>query len=414
MDGTRAVSGGAGRGGWKTFGAAVSRQWWPLESQALCAAARRRIGLEYFGDPPIEPALSVLANSLECEANLHPLGRFLMRAHLRGLLETRLRLADAWSRRLEALEAAPILRPVFITGIPRSGSTFLHELLAADPDNRVPRVWEVMFPVPVAKPGRGGRDSRVRKAAACLWFFRRLAPLADAVHPLRAGTPHECVAIHSYTLLSEEFTSTCRVPAYEAFLHATDLGPAYAWEKRFLQHLQLGCPARRWMLKAPDHVHGLEELFAVFPDARIIQTHRNPLEALPSLSQLSEVLCGLFARPTDRQQIGRREARILAASMERFIQFRELRPELAGRFIDVDYSEIVTAPLAVVRRIYEQLEIPLTTAAAERMRQFAASRSRYRRHHPSPTLADFGLDAAAEARRFERYCHRFDIPCRPN
>ena len=145
-----------------------------------------------------------------------------MRMHLRGLLETRLRLAEAWRGQREAVDSSPIRRPIFITGMPRSGSTFLHELLAEDPDNRSPRVWEVMFPIPAPEAEQPARDPRVRKAAACLWWFRRLAPQADEVFPMRACTPHECVAIHSYTLMSEEFISSCRIPTYEAFLRGSD------------------------------------------------------------------------------------------------------------------------------------------------------------------------------------------------
>lgn len=397
--------------GWKTLGDTISRRFWSLESESLMADARRQTCLEDFGDPPIEPALSVLVNSLDRKADLHPLGRFLMRTHLRGLLETRLRLVQAWRGQLEVLEASPIQRPVFITGMPRSGSTFLHELLAADPGNRAPRVWEVMFPVPAPEAERRDWGPRIRRAAICLWWFRRLAPRADSVYPMRACTPQECVAIHSYTLLSEEFLSTCRIPAYEAFLHSTDLGPAYAWQKRFLQYLQLPFPGRRWVLKSPDHVYGLEELFATFPDAVIIQTHRDPLEVLSSSSQLTEVLQGLFARSVDRDQIRVREAQVLAKAMERFIQFRDAHPELAGRFIDLKYSELVSDPLAAVRRLYQRLELPLTEAAAERMRCLASSRFRYRRRRPPQTLSEAGFDAAEEARRFKRYCFRFEIPC---
>src|SRR6267378_3362192 len=133
----------------------LGRRLSPLESKGLQADACRRSGLTDFGDPPREPA--------------------------------------------------PISRPVFITGMPRSGSTFLHELLAADPENRAPRVWEAMFPIRARGTQKGRSDPRVMKAAARLWWFRRLAPGADSVHPLRASTPQECVAIQSYTLLSEEF-----------------------------------------------------------------------------------------------------------------------------------------------------------------------------------------------------------------
>jgi hypothetical protein len=397
--------------GWRTLGDGLSRRLWPLQSEALCAEARRRTGLEDFGDPPIEPALSILVNSLELQADLHPLGRFLMRVHLLELLKTRLRLVQAWSRRSEALAASLIQRPIFITGMPRSGSTFLHELLAEDPENQVPRVWEVMFPLPVQNRARSEIDPRVRKAEASLWWFRRLAPRADSVYPMRAWTPHECVAIHSHTLLSGEFVSTCYVPNYQAFLHAADFGPVYNWQKRFLQHLQLGFPTRRWVLKSPDHIFALEGLLAVFPDAMIIQTHRDPLEVLRSSSQLTHVLQGLFGRVASLDQLGVREARMLAEGIERIMRFRAAHPELATRFIDVTYPELVSDPLAIVRQIYQQFDIRLTEVAAERMQRMASNRSRYRGHNGSPTLAELGLDGPAEIRRFQSYCSRFGITC---
>ena len=271
---------GAWAAGWRNFGDDLSRRLWLLQSGALCAEARRRTGLEDLGEPPIEPAASILTNSLEGQADLHPVGRFLMWIHLRELLETRLRVVRAWSGMSEALEGSHVQRPVFITGMPRSGSTFLHELMAEDPKNRAPRVWEVMFPVPAHSGSTLEADRWVRKAEISLWWFRRLAPRADWVYPMRARTPHECVAIHSYTLLSEEFASTCRIPTYEAFLRSTDLVPTYSWQKRFLQYLQLRCQPRQWVLKSPDHVRGLAYLFAVFPDAVIVQTHRDPLDVL--------------------------------------------------------------------------------------------------------------------------------------
>ncbi len=394
---------------WPKFGAALSRRLWFLESTNLCATARRRTGLEDFGEPALEPALSILVESLETEANLHALGRFLMRIHLRTLLETRLRLARAWRGKSKVLEATRIEKPVFIVGMPRSGSTFLHELFSQDPDNRTPRVWEVMFPL--AACGQDGREraQAIRKAEACLWWFRRLAPRADAVYPMRACTPHECVAIHSYTFFSEEFISTCRVPTYERFLHGTELTPAYLWEKRFLQQLQLGSPGGRWVLKSPDHVYGLEYLFTVFPDAYIVQTHRNPVEVLKSSADLTRVLRGLYGLPGDPEEIRVREARVLAEGTERFIHFRDLHPHLADRFVDVKYTDLVANPVAAVRRIYAQLDTPLTTAAEERMQQLALRRARYRGPRASAEPLAWQLEAALQS-RFERYCSRFGLP----
>lgn len=394
-----------------SFGTRLSQRLCPLDGEALCAHARKQTGLTDFGEPALAAALAILVDSLEHEADLRPLGRFLIRSHLRSLLATRLQLVATWQQQAAALEATPITRPIFITGMPRSGSTFLHELLAEDPGNRAPRVWELMFPFAPTRTRQTERDPRVRKAAANLWWFRRLAPGADSIHPLRAESPHECVAIQSYTLFSEEFISMFRVPRYEAFLHAADLRPVYVWQRKFLQYLQQPSPPRQWVLKAPDHVRGLEALFTAFPDAVVVQTHRNPLEVLESLTRMIEVLHGLFSSPGERRKIAAQEARMLADGMERALRFRDAHPELADRFVDVNYTEIASDPLAVVRRLYQQLDLPLTELAARRMRELAADRSRYRRSRSAPTLADLGLDPVIEARRFERYGSRFLAPC---
>jgi len=400
----------ARRAGWKNIGDNVSKRLWFLDSKSLFARARYRTGLEDFGEPPIERPLEVLVNSLEQEANLHPLGRFLMRVRLQSQLETRLRLVNEWRTRPERIAESPVRRPIFITGMPRSGSSFLHELLAEDPENRAPRVWEVMFPVPVSRGGKGDdRDRRIRKTAASLWWFRRLAHQPDSVYPMRAWSPHECVAIHAYTCLSQEFICTARIPSYEKFLRSTDLTPVYAWQKRFLQYLQAGSAPKRWVLKTPDHVYSLRELFSIFPDAMIVQTHRNPLEVLRSSIQLTEVLYNLFAWPGNRHDIAEREAMLLAQQMGEFIRFRDAHPELAGRFIDLNYSDLAADPLAAVRRVYQQMDIVLTDQAAERMRRLNSQRSRYRKHNP--TLTEFGVDVLREARRFSQYCFRFGVPC---
>lgn len=400
---------GASRSFAGAIGGELTRTGRVLDSKSLCAQARRNTALESFGEPSVEPALTFLLNSLEGEADLHPFGRFLMMMHLREILEARLRLNREWNETVRDSERTPVFRPIFITGMPRSGSTFLHELLAQAPTLRAPRVWEVMSPVSAGQPDRGWTDRRVWSAAICLWWFRRFAPKADAVYPMRARTPQECVAIHSYTLLSEEFVATCHAPTYEKFLRSTDLRPAYAWEKRFLQHLQTGHSGTQWLLKSPDHTFGLEALFSIFPDALVVQTHRDPLDALRSLIQLSEVLKGLYGRPPDRDELARHEAQNLAESLSRIMQYRDKHPELRNRFIDVNYSELVAAPLTVVRRIFHRFEIPLSDATDARMQLLASSRSSYRGRNTAPTLLEASLGARPQLNLFKDYCHRFGL-----
>ncbi len=388
----------------------ISRRFFSLDDNALCQRARQRTGLHDFCDPPVEKPLSTLTASLESEAALHPLGRFLMRMHLLGLLETRLRLVHNWQKRRETF--SPVQRPVFITGMPRSGSTFLHELLALDPNNRSPRAWEVMFPLPAPDFRHVDDDPRIRKTAACLWWFRRFAPKADTVYPMRALTPHECVAIHSYTFLSEEFVSTCRIPTYEAFLRSEGMQSAYVWQKQFLQHLQSRWPDRQWILKSPDHLCSLEELFTVFPDAVILHTHRNPLDVLESSIQLTKILYGLYGRPGDDDQTQNDQARELAARMKRSLQFRDHHPELTDRFFDINYTEFIAHPIATIENIYRHLDRPLLPEVISKMRQLVSTRSRYRHPH-FPTFTRLALETTAEVHQFRNYCQRFGIPCQP-
>jgi hypothetical protein len=225
---------------------------------------------------------------------------------------------------------------------------------------------------------------------------------------MRARTPQECVAIQSFTLLSEEFVSTCHVPTYERFLRSTDLRPAYAWEKRFLQHLQAAQSATQWVLKSPDHVHGLEALFSVFPDALVVQTHRNPWDVLKSLIQLNERLKGLYGRVPNHEEMAEHEIQNLAATIEHVIQFRDNHPELRDRFIDVNYSELVAAPLKVASRISSRFGIPLSTTANASIQQLARSRSPYKGRRTAHAL-EAGLSLRSQLSLFKEYCHRFGI-----
>ena len=386
---------------WSERSDAAIRKLWPLKRDILCRRARRSTRLEDFGDPALELRLEILLKSIEREADLHPFGRLLAWVHLRDLLKTRLLLEETW-KRCPGFDTQPIQRPVFITGMPRSGSTFLHELLAQDTAHRAPLVWEVMSPLPTCA------RSRIWHTAACLWFFRRITPQADSVHPIRATKPHECVAIHSYTMLSREFETTFRVPAYEEYLNTIGFDSAYAFEKRFLQYLQWRQPKRQWVLKAPDHMFNMEALMRVFPDAAIIQTHRNPLEVIESSSQLTDVVQRTFARPQDSREIGIREARVLAEWLDRITCFRERHPELEDRIVDVNYDELVSDPLKTVRRLYRELGLPLTNPTLQRVQGLAGNRSRYGGQRARPGLADLGIDSGMQT-RFASYCARFCV-----
>jgi hypothetical protein len=297
--------------------------------------------------------------------------------------------------------------------LPRTGSTLLHHLLARDPGSRVPQAWEVMAPSPPPERARYATDPRIREAATRLAWMDLLAPQFRSIHPLGAQNALECIAILAHTFMSSRFHTMYRVPTYQAWLEQQDLRPAYAYHRAFLQHLQWRGPSGRWVLKAPGHLYGLEAIFATYPDAIVVQTHRDPVGVLASVASLTAALHGAFSDHVDRAEIGAEVSRRWATGLERAMQFRQSTHPAARRIIDVQYDALVADPLGVIRGIYRRFELPLTPEAERRMRAHLADHPRARHGVHRYTLAAFGLDRDDITHRFAAYRDRFGIRAEP-
>ena len=339
-------------------------------------------------------------------------GRLSVRQHVLELLTTRLQLVQQWDS-IPEIQAQEIRRPIFITGMPRSGSTFLHSLLGQDPANRAPQVWEAMFPYRVLGQEQSKTSSLINKTENKLRWFRWLAPKFDAIHPISATLSQECIAILSYTFYSDEFVTMFRVPSYEKWLRRQDMSGAYGFHKCFLKHLQWHDPMKRWVLKSPDHVYGLEALFKIYPDACVIHMHRDPLKVLASTASLTAVLQGAFSKRIDMFEIGAHEVLALNNLLQRGMAFRDGHAELKDQFLDVHYLEFIRDPVATVRTIYQHFGWRLTTVAEERMRAFLSAWPREQLRNHAYDLADFGLNRINTDRLFEPYRDRFAIQCEP-
>lgn len=386
----------------------VKRRLAPLDLADLLATARRRTGLDEPVDPACEQALRILVNACNAEANLSLFGQIAARQHLLDLLATRLQLLDYWRQR-PAIQEQEIQQPIFITGMPRSGSTFLHELFSQDLGNRVPQTWEVMFPLPPPTREEFASDPRIAKTERRLRWLRWIQPGVVAAHPIGARLAQECIAMMSYSFRSDEFLEMFWMPSYEAWLRSQDMGPAYRFHRRFLKHLQWRCPGERWVLKAPDHVQALPALFETYPDARVVVLHRDPLKVLGSVASLTALLRGAFSHRVDPRQLGADEARILADKAARLMEFRERHPDLAERFVDVRYLDFVADPMATVRSLYDRFGLTLSVGAEARMAALLAAERHSKRPRHEYRLADFGFDPAQEAARFAGYRERFAI-----
>jgi hypothetical protein len=238
--------------------------------------------------------------------------------------------------------------------------------------------------------------------------LHRLAPRLDVIHELGAELPEECLIITSHSFLSLQFQTSHHVPSYEAWLEDQDLTPAYLWHRRFLQHLQSDASDRRWVLKAPAHLFGLPALFAVYPDADVVFTHRDPVEVSVSLASLTSTLRRVFAR-VDPVAVGQEMTVRWASAIERACRDRDAGCAPAERFCDVRYTDLVSDPIGTVRRLYAHFARPFTPLAEARMRAYLAAHPKDAHGRHEYTAARFGLDPARERERYRAYCERFGL-----
>ena len=379
-----------------------------LEERSILEAARHQTRLHDFGGDEFREPLRILLHGYEREARLTLLGRIAARRETISLLANRLRLVADRTRHPGIAEQR-IERPLFIVGLPRTGSTLLHHLLAQDPASRVAQAWEVMSSSPPPERARYATDPRIAQAERQLRWLDVLAPDFKTIHPLGARLALECVAIMSYSFLSPRFHTTYHVPTYQEWLERQDLRPAYELHRRVLQHLQWRAPADRWILKAPSHLWGFEALFATYPDARIVQTHRDPVTVLASVASLTAVLQGAFTDRLDLGEIGLEVTRRWSTGLERAMQVRRSGALPAERFLDVNYHELVADPIATTRRLYAHFDLPFSEEAERGMRHHLADHPKDKHGAHTYTLAAFGLDPGELAHRFKGYCEHFGI-----
>lgn len=379
-----------------------------LDAEGLCARATRATGLDDFGDERFHEPLRRLLDGFEREAALTLLGRIIARADLVRLLENRLRMQAAHVRHPE-IAAGKIERPLVIVGLPRTGTSILHELLAQDPANRVPMTWEVMHPHPPPERATYESDPRIAAVDAQLAGVDRIIPGFKRMHPMGATLPQECVALTAHDFASMLFTTTHRLPSYQAWLDRADLRWVYASHRRQLQYLQWKCPAERWVLKSPGHLWALDALFREYPDARVVQTHRDPLRVVASLASLVAVLRSMASDAIDRHEIGREWTELLARGLARATAVRDARPPDAPAIFDVHFRELMRDEIGMVRRIYAHFDLELSADAEARMRRFLAANPKDKHGAHRYTLADAGLDAAAERERYRAYEERYAI-----
>ena len=382
--------------------------WLHLDEKTLLDKACSRTGLDDFGDTSFIEALRVLLKAYEDEAEFNFIGRLCVHSDTVRMLENRLRLV-ADRRRHPAIADEVIRRPLFITGLPRSGTTFLHALLAQDPAHRAPQVWEVMYPSPPPEAASYACDPRITTTAKQLKWLDILMPDFKTVHLIDARLPQECIAITSHDFRSYTFESMYHVPSYRAWHDREDKRPEYEFHRHFLQHLQWRTPGKRWVLKAPSHLLALDGLFQVYPDAGIILTQRDPLKVLPSCASFTEVLRRAFTDHVDKVSLAQEVRQRWEEGAGLAVKYHQMPGNLQKQLFDVRYADLVREPLPMVRRIYEFFDLELTPAAEAAMQRFLQANPKNKDGVHRYSLAEFRLNPQEERRRFQFYLDCFDI-----
>jgi hypothetical protein len=380
-----------------------------LDERSLVNRAIKKAGSSDFGGDGFREGLRRFLKSAETEADLTLLGRLMVQGYVTDNLINRLKLVD-WRKKHPEIAREEIVAPLFIVGLPRTGTTILHALLEQDPANRSPLFWEVQFPVPPATPQTWDDDPRIAEDQKILDRLFHLVPGFNAMHPMGATMPQECVAVFTMCFMSEQLQVQFNVPSYQAWLDEQDMHPTYEFHKRFLQHLQSGgVHGGRWVLKSPAHLHLIDTVLDVFPDARIVHTHRDPLEVCASVASLTATLRSASTDTIDLEAIGRQQldwwAKLIAKSLEQ----RKRLAERSDRFFDVKMGETVANPLEVVRRMYAHFGYPLTDEVEAKMVAFMRDNSRDKHGSHTYTPEDFGIDAERDRALFQEYIDYFGL-----
>ncbi|WP_428309399.1 sulfotransferase family protein [Hydrocarboniphaga sp.] len=375
-----------------------------LDAGALIARAERATGLRDWGDYEFREGLEVLTRSLEQEAQLNTIGRLMLRDYLHRTISNRLLLRRDLLANPQIAQVE-IKRPLFIVGLPRTGSTMLQRLLARDPAVRSLQTWEMMHPSPPPEAATYDSDPRIKQVARRLKTLDWMAPDFATAHELVAGEPEECVGLLQTTMATSAYELMARIPSYEQWFDQQDLRKAYADYRAQLQHLQWQHPKDHWVLKSPFHIFGLEALLATFPDAVIVQTHRDPSQVLPSLCSLYSVMHSLTSDHASMTELGPHTLARTSAVNDRTIDLRERIGD--ARFVDIGYRALISDPLKAVGEIYERFGYDFTPAAQQAMRDWKDANPQHKRGKHQYTLEQFGLTGAAVDRHFARYKERF-------
>lgn len=378
-----------------------------MTAEDVIAAAAAQTGLSDIGDPAILEGLRRLLESYASAARFTPRGAELAHGDVVNTLANRMRIED-WLARHPELLVAPIEKPLFMFGLPRTGTTLMINLLAADPATRSFLRWEIANPIPPATQQELHAGPRFEAEQAKSRLALEYMPQIAAIHYEEADSPTECQFLMTPSFCAQVYESQADIPSWRHwFLHEADYLPAFRFHKRMLQALQTNAGGR-WTLKNPWHPLFLGALTTVYPDARLVMTHRDPAEVVGSACSLIKYVRAIYSDQVDLKGIGESFMDTFAVMIERANTFKAKHG--ADAIYDVQYAQTVRDPMAVVRGIYQRFDEPLTGEAETAMQGYLDANPKGKHGSHTYDLAEFGLSQEAVRERFRDYIQLYDIP----
>ncbi|MBC7171876.1 MAG: sulfotransferase, partial [Polyangiaceae bacterium] len=359
-----------------------------LSPEAMLRRARLETGLDDLGDPTAYGRLEALCREADSNPNLSPFGRIAVAIFYHFHIVDRLRIVDLLKRRPE-IDDVPVKEPIFIVGWYRTGTTLLHNLLAADTRHRAPRTWELISAAPLHDDPAWDRRLRMMRTQFILQLSRYLVPESAAAHYVPIDGPEEC-----FFLLENDFVSSTMFNTYGGYRYADwlleqDLRPSYRFFRQQLKVLSYRHPEKRWVLKCPLHLWHLDALLDVFPDARIVFTHRDVAEALPSNCSLSAMTTSKFANRTSLEDIGEFWSRYYREGISRAMEARRRIPD--DRCIDVPLPWISKRPVDALDAIYRHFDLGFGAETRGELLTALRNNPKQTKGEHHYTAAQFGL-----------------------
>jgi hypothetical protein len=379
-----------------------------LDPRELLAAAEQATGLSDYGDIDPRPSLQALANSINGEAALNAAALAAKRLGLIRVLCNRLLLHDA-IRLNPRIEEETILKPIVILGLPRSGTTKLHRMIAADPKMQKLPLWKLFFPVRALTPGPGTDiERRIAATEAAVKIIKDTNPEQYAGHPMMALEPDEEYFGMELSFQAHINTSSIYTPSYERWLDAQDFSNWYVWLRKFLQYQQYvdGAAGRPWVLKAPHHLGYLQLLLRFFPDATVVHCHRDPITTVTSFCALLGAARRNSSDQYRAEEVGRYILRIYRRRMQSYLEDRAAL-EAAHSFVDLDYRRILNDAPRVIAECYAAAGIDLDAAGIAAMQAWEAGNEQHKHGRHQYTLAGYGITDADIGAAFKDYTARF-------